>query len=82
MKFKSSKGQLPFIELNGDEIADSAAIITKLGEQFGVDADANLTKEEKNFAHSLVSMIENHLNWVYVFWRSKNSDSFIKVSAA
>jgi len=80
MKFKSTKGQLPFVELNGEEIADSALIMTKLAQHFGTDPDAQLTKEERNSSHALISMIENHLCWVYVYWRSKNPDSMIKVS--
>jgi len=64
--------------LNGDEIADSSVIISKLGQHFGVDPDGNLTKEEKNVSHALISMIENHLCWVYVYWRSKNPDAMIK----
>lgn len=79
LKFKSSKGQLPFIEINGEEVADSAAIIAKLGQHFGVDADSHLSKEQKNISHALMSMIENHLYWVHVYWRSKNPESMIKV---
>jgi len=79
LKFKSAKGQLPFVELNGEEIADSAVIISKLSQHFGVDPDAQLTQDEKNSSHALSSMIENHLNWVYVYWRSKNPDAMIKV---
>jgi len=78
LKFRSSKGQLPFVELNGEEIGDSAVIISKLSQYFGIDPDAQLTKEEKNVSHALISMIENHLCWVYVYWRSKNPDVMIK----
>lgn len=39
-KFRSKKGQLPFIELNGEEIADSAFIIKELSEKFNKDLDA------------------------------------------
>jgi len=78
LKFRSSKGQLPFVELNGEEIADSAVIVSKLSQHYGADLDAQLTKEEKNSSHALVSMIENHLNWVYVYWRAKNPAIWIK----
>jgi glutathione S-transferase len=78
LKYRSSKGQLPFVELNGEEIADSQVIINKLSQHFGVDLDGNLTKDEKNVSHALISMIENHLCWVYVYWRSKNPDAMIK----
>jgi hypothetical protein len=79
LKFRSSKGQLPFVELNGEEIADSTVIINKLGQHFGVEVDGGLSKDDKNVSHALISMIENHLCWVYVYWRSKNPDAMIKV---
>ncbi|KAF2361452.1 Thioredoxin-like fold [Trinorchestia longiramus] len=60
MKYKSKKGQLPFIEVNGEEIADSAIIIKQLGEKFNTDLDAGLSAEQKLVAHSNISMIENH----------------------
>jgi hypothetical protein len=67
------------VELNGEEIPDSALIISKLSQHFGVDPDANLSKDEKNVSHALISMIENHLCWVYVYWRSKHTDELLKV---
>jgi len=62
-KFRSKKGQLPFVELNGDEIADSSIIIRELAQKFEKDLDAGLDKDQKNVAHAITSMIENHLNW-------------------
>jgi len=78
LKFKSAKGQLPFVEFNGDEIADSAKIISTLGTHFGIDSDAALSKEEKNISHALISMIENHLCWIVVHWKSNNPDAMLK----
>ena len=66
MKFKSKKGQLPFVEVNGEEIADSAFIIKELGQRYNTDLDAQLTPEQRNIAHANISMIENHFSW-YVF---------------
>lgn len=63
MKYKSKKGQLPFVEVNGEEIADSAIIIKQLGEKFNIDLDAALTPEQKLIAHANISMIENHFAW-------------------
>ncbi len=54
-------------------------IVQKLSTHFGVDPDGNLSNDEKNVSHALISMIENHLCWVYVYWRSKNPDAMIKV---
>lgn len=39
-KFRSKKGQLPFVELNGEEIADSTFIIKDLSEKFNKDLDS------------------------------------------
>lgn len=67
MKYRSKKGLLPFIELNGEEINDSALIIKELSQKFNKDLDADLTPEQKVLAHATISMIENHLVWV-VTW--------------
>lgn len=78
MKFRSKKGQLPFVELNGEEIADSAIILRELGQKYGKDLDAALTPEQKNISHAMISMIENHLVWVVSWWRTKNPDLVLK----
>ncbi|XP_058466644.1 failed axon connections isoform X2 [Malaya genurostris] len=78
LKLRSKKGQLPFVEVNGEEIADSAIIIKELAQRYEKDLDAALTQEQRNIAHAMISMIENHLIWVLLFWRSKNPEQMIK----
>lgn len=78
MKFRSKKGQLPFIELNGEEIADSAIIIRELSAKFEKDLNAGLTQDQRNIAHATISMLENHLVWILFYWRIKNPDLLIK----
>ncbi|KAG5890944.1 hypothetical protein JTB14_019882 [Gonioctena quinquepunctata] len=78
MKFRSKKGQLPFVELNGEEVADSAIIIKELSSKFGHDLDACLTPEQRNMAHATILMIENHLAWVVMWWRTKFPDLVLK----
>lgn len=63
MKFRSTKGQLPFVEFNGVEIADSAVIIKELGGSFNTDMDAHLTSEQRNVVHATITMLENHYHW-------------------
>ncbi|KAJ0183903.1 hypothetical protein K1T71_000326 [Dendrolimus kikuchii] len=77
-RFRSKKGQLPFVELNGEEIADSTFIVKELSEKFNKDLDAALTPEQRVIAHAMISMIENHLSWVVLWWRAKYPDSVIK----
>jgi len=78
MKFRSKKGQLPFVELNGEEIADSTIILKELSQRFDKDLDAILTSEQRNVAHAMVSMLENHLVWVIMWWRTKFPDQVLK----
>lgn len=78
LKFRSKKGQLPFIELNGEEIADSSIIIKELAERFEKDLDKDLDNDQKNVAYALTSMIENHLIWVVMWWRTKFTDDVMK----
>jgi len=77
-KLRSKKGQLPFVELNGEEIADSAIILKELSQRFNKDVDAGLTNDQKSQQHALISMIENHFVWVVMAWRSKFPDNIIK----
>ncbi|KAJ4448931.1 hypothetical protein ANN_00323, partial [Periplaneta americana] len=78
MKFRSKKGQLPFVELNGEEIADSAIILKELAQRFEKDLDAGLNNDQKNVSHAMISMIENHLVWVVAWWRTKYPENVIK----
>ncbi|XP_017880604.1 failed axon connections [Ceratina calcarata] len=78
MKFRSKKGALPFVELNGEEIADSTIILRELCQKFGKDLDVSLTSEQRSVSHAMISMIENHLVWVVTFWRTKNLDQVLK----
>ncbi|XP_071444909.1 failed axon connections [Hetaerina americana] len=78
MKLRSKKGQLPFIELNGEEVADSSIIVKELAQRFTKDLDAGLDNYQKSISHALISMIENSLVMVVLWWRSKNTDSVLK----
>ncbi|KAL1116977.1 hypothetical protein AAG570_004305 [Ranatra chinensis] len=78
MKFRSKKGLLPFVELNGEEIADSAVIIKELSQKFSRDLDVALDNAQRNVSHAMISMIENHLFWVVMWWRTKHPDNIIR----
>lgn len=78
MKFRSNKGQLPFVELNGQEIADSAVIIKELSSHFSADVDAPLTSDQRSVAHATITMLENHFHWIDVWWRTKNPDAMLQ----
>ncbi|XP_076673808.1 failed axon connections isoform X2 [Andrena cerasifolii] len=78
LKFRSKKGALPFVEVNGEEIADSTIILRELSQKFDKDLDVGLTSEQRSVSHAMISMIENHLVWVVTCWRTKNLDQVLK----
>ncbi|XP_053214266.1 failed axon connections-like [Panonychus citri] len=80
MRYKSSKGDMPFVELNGREIAETDAIIEELSKEFKIDLNSDLTGEQKVIAHALESMLENHTAWIIKHWRFKHPQEFLKVS--
>merc|ERR1712012_679487 len=77
-KHRSKKGMLPFIELNGEEIADNNMIIETLSKKFDKEMPAELTQDQKNVQHAMIAMVENHLHWTIVYWRSKDVDNILK----
>ncbi|UYV66180.1 fax [Cordylochernes scorpioides] len=78
MKYKSKKGQLPFVELNGAEINDSEMIIKELGKHYNVDLDKDLDQNQRNISHAFISMLNNHTSWVCRWWRYSHPGEFIK----
>lgn len=79
MKF-SSKGQIPFIELNGEEIPDSNIIIRRLKAEFGTDPDSGCSAEELAMAHAATGMIEHHLAHVGFHYRyGHHMSDFLRV---
>jgi hypothetical protein len=77
-KLRSKRGLLPFVEFNGEEIADSEFIIKTLSEKLSKDMDEGLTQEQKGVQHAMISMVDNHLNWCHTHWMARNVDNTIK----
>ena len=77
-KYTSRRGTLPFIEFNGEEISDIQAIYEVLSAKFEFNISSMLTQEEKNVEHAMIRMVENHLYWATMSWRSSNIDNTIK----
>lgn len=66
----SPKGQLPWIDDDGVQVADSHFIRIHLEEKYGVDFDEGLSEVERARAWVLERMVENHLAQAlaYVRW--------------
>ena len=53
---RSKEGRLPFVELNGEQIADSMVILWRLMEHFKLHVD--MTREQEAVARAVDRMIE------------------------
>lgn len=60
-KIGSSKGQVPFIEVNGRQIADSNFIIDSLKNIYNVGIDRNLSTKERADERAYSVLIEESL---------------------
>jgi len=60
---QSPKGQLPFIDDDGELIADSAFIRAHIERKYGVDLDVGLNPRRRAEAWAIERMIENHFGW-------------------
>ncbi|KHJ99453.1 hypothetical protein OESDEN_00562 [Oesophagostomum dentatum] len=60
----SNKGQIPFVEVNGRQVADSNFIIDHLIEEFHKKGiDERLLPIEKSYARAFHALIEDSLRW-------------------
>lgn len=66
---KAPKGKLPFIEIEGARIGDSALILDHLKEKLGVDLDRGLSDAERAQSHMIQRMLDERLYWVIVHSR-------------
>ena len=65
----SRKGQIPYVELNGEQIPDSNIIIQRLTDHFKTKCDANLTANQRSIAHAITVMVEHHTAQIGFYWR-------------
>jgi glutathione S-transferase len=74
----SPKGQLPFIDDDGERVADSTFIRAHIEHKYGFDFDAGLNETERAQAWAIERMIENHFNWSSGYARWILPDNFAK----
>jgi glutathione S-transferase len=74
----SPKGQLPFIEDDGQAIADSTFIRAHIESKYGFDFDAGLDREQRAQAWAFERMIEHHVYWALVGARWVDPENFAK----
>jgi len=62
-------GKLPYIELEGRKIADSALCIAALSEKFAIDLDRHLSAEQRAVADAFGHLLEDHFYYALVYSR-------------
>ncbi|XP_064597671.1 failed axon connections homolog [Liolophura sinensis] len=65
----SSKGKVPWIELNGQEIADSEFCIEFLNKKFDVDLNAGVSRVDLATGVAFQRLAEDSLYWCLVLYR-------------
>ena len=75
---KAPKGKLPYIDDDGETIADSTFIRWHLEKKYEIDFDRGLTAEQRATAWAFEKMLEEHLYWAVVHTRWMDDANFAK----
>lgn len=73
---KAPKGKLPYIEDDGEIVADSTFIRWHLERKYGIDFETGLSEAEKATAWALEKLLEDNLYWANVDARWLNDANF------
>lgn len=63
-RFSRGGGQVPFVELNGEEIFDSNVIVPTLQKHFAIEEESS-----KGGAHAVMRMLDQHTVYSYFWYR-------------
>ena len=75
---KAPKGKLPFIEDDGEIVADSTFIRSHIERKYRFDFDRGLSGEQKGAAWAIEKMCEDHLYFLMVQARWFDGDNFAR----
>ncbi len=76
--FKAPKGKLPFIDDDGEKIADSTFIRFHIEKKYDFDYDFGLTPEQKAKGWALEKLCEDHLYWLLIIDRWLDDENFAR----
>ncbi|CAG5118262.1 unnamed protein product, partial [Candidula unifasciata] len=65
----SPKGKTPFIIYNGEVVSDSQFSIEYLNKKLNVDVNKDLTKEQRAVAKATQILVDEHLYWLFGYFR-------------
>jgi glutathione S-transferase len=75
---KSPKGKLPYVNDDGETVADSTFIRWHLEKKYHIDFDRGLTAEQRAVAWAFEKMLEDNLYWAVVYERWMDDANFNK----
>jgi glutathione S-transferase len=73
---QAPKGKLPYIDDDGQRIADSTFIRWHLEKKYAIDFDRGLSADEKAIAWAFEKLAEDHLYWAIVYTRWLDDANF------
>jgi glutathione S-transferase len=76
------KGKMPYIEENGNKIADSNFIIDYLKDAYGEKLEAHLNRSELAIKVAMQRLIEENLYWAMVYSRWQVQENWEKTKVA
>jgi glutathione S-transferase len=74
----SPKGQVPFIDDEGERIADSTFIRAHIERKYGIDLDRDLDNHARAQAWAIERMVENHFGFAIGYTRFLVPENFAK----
>jgi glutathione S-transferase len=78
MPMDSPKGQLPFIEDEGERVADSTFIRAHIERKYGIDLAESLDSRQRAESWAIERMIENQMTWATVYERWIMPENFAR----
>ncbi len=75
---KAPKGKLPYIDDDGEKVADSTFIRRHLEKKYGMDFDKGLTAEQRAVAWAFEKMAEDNFYWALLDSRWLDDGNFAK----
>jgi glutathione S-transferase len=75
---KAPKGKLPYIDDDGERVADSTFIRWHLENKYKIDFDKGLSAEQRGIAWAFEKMAEDNLYWAVVDARWFDEENFAK----
>jgi len=73
---KAPKGKLPYIDDDGERIADSTFIRWHIERKYDIDFDRGLDREQRAVAWAFEKLLEDNLYWAVVEARWADKDNF------